>query len=245
MFQLFHQPQSIFSVIKNSLRLYKTVFSRFFWFSALYAIIFLLPNFSFHGASIYLSQSAAEIAQVSVGFVVTLLGLWFFGVMIHGIYQIMMNTAVSFKNSCGVVLKKYFIYLLAGIIYTIITVIGIVFLLLPGIFLHFLLMFFIIFILIENQGIFSSLKKSAKLVWGHWWRTFITLLISIVIFCIISIVFEMVFTIPVAFLYRINPHEITWLTYAILWILLTLFLPWVFSVYVLLYHDLKLRQAIN
>lgn len=235
MFDLPTRPLPIIMVLKSSLKLYRIIFLRTLFFSALYGFLLLIPNFVLHWQGVIVESLHHSTVNVIIGFV----ELWVVSVLIHAGYQSMVSSNKSIGNSCFVATKKYGISLITSILYAIMSMIGFLVLLLPGIFVQVLFVFYLLLILVKNDGIISSLKHSAKLVWGCWWRVFFTILIPLIVLVIVAGILEKLFHFPVAFLYRRMLQEVNWRTYVVLWVLLTIFIPWVISVGLCLYQDLK------
>lgn len=75
--------------------------------------------------------------------------------------------------------------LVAGFIYIILVMVGLVALIIPGIILAIMFSLNVPAIMIENTGPFGGLSRSRKLVGGRWLKTFTLLLIIVVIFGLI------------------------------------------------------------
>ncbi len=85
--------------------------------------------------------------------------------------------------------RKIFTYFIANIIYTILISIGLLFLLLPGIYLAIRLQFFIMFIVEEDAGIIESLKRSWEITKGQGLPLFMLFLAMLAILLIGLIIF--------------------------------------------------------
>jgi hypothetical protein len=72
--------------------------------------------------------------------------------------------------------------LVAGLIYAILVGVGLVALIIPGIILAIMFSLNTPAIMIENAGALGSLSRSRKLVGGRWLKTFMLLLIIVLIF---------------------------------------------------------------
>jgi hypothetical protein len=69
----------------------------------------------------------------------------------------------------------------------VVVTVGMVLLIIPGIFLSLSLYFFSYFIALENQSAFSSIKASYRLVAGSWWRTALVYLLPVIVITGVSI----------------------------------------------------------
>jgi len=131
-----------------------------------------------------------------------------------------------------------------GIIIT--GIIGGILFLICAVFLHVAFLFYIPLILFDRAGPLDVIGKSISFVWGHWWRTFAVALATFLLAAIIFAPFYILllhhfmpyfhdpnFTAPYMF-------NIWW---AVLNIVVSLLLvPWLSSVVLVLYNDLKLRK---
>ncbi len=68
--------------------------------------------------------------------------------------------------------KKIFKIFFAGILISLIVVLGFLFFYIPGIYLAIAMSFFSIVIVYEDANIGESISRSFKIIKGHWWETF-------------------------------------------------------------------------
>ncbi len=242
MFNLSTRPQSFQGILLDSLRLYKLTYVRLLFFSAIYTVMIILPNLVLYltahvkGTPYHVFYHST--AEIVAGFI----NFWFLSVIVHAMYQMMTKSTISVKEACRVATRKYFVYLSTGIVFAILSIIGFVLLVFPGIFIQVLMGFFIYFILFENEGIVKSLKHSAQYVWGSWWRTFAIMLVPVFVMVIFIEIINHSLSFPVGFLYDNAVEATSAYSQLIIWILLMIVVPWFISVMTCLYHDLKLRN---
>ena len=97
--------------------------------------------------------------------------------------------------------------------------------------------FYLPIIVIEHEGILPSLKKSIRLVWKNWWRTFtvqITPWIAYVI-CLFLLKYA---------IESLIPRNLTLSVFMCSEIILfAFFIPWIASLLMIQLHDLELRKA--
>ena len=79
----------------------------------------------------------------------------------------------SWKRIIQVSIYKFIPVSAATLVVTLITVAGFILLFIPGIYLLFRLFFYFYAILIDNESIIGSLKKSWAITKGNWWRIFL------------------------------------------------------------------------
>jgi hypothetical protein len=242
-------------VISSSWRLYKAVFKKLLPFSILYAILLgissALPTHfnkliaqQQNGAT-QLNTAAIDLSSWPVlsNLLISLIIFYLMAVVIHQTKQVMYKEPRSYQQSTYIALRKYLIYLVNFIFFAIILAIGYTLLLIPGIYLNILLTFCLVNIVVDNGGIFSAFKHSAQLVWGKWWRTlavfFVATAIAIFFIAIFATIFSLIF-------FLIFPHPAKFMINAILSSIAALFtLPWLTSVMLTQYEDLKLRRKIK
>lgn len=241
MYTLPSQRKPVGAVLLDSLKLYKSVFLKLLPFSILYAIFLNVSNlvFIFRNHHITLPQYLSSI------FVINLINLWLFMVLLFLGYQEMTGLKKDYSRACLIALRKYPVALITSPIYLFLISIGIVLFFLPGIFIAFLLGLYLTAIVIDNMDVIESLQYSAKLTWHHWWRTFIILIIPLLLSMLASITIEVLFETPTMFLHKLAPQTLALDTFIVAIILTIVFLPWFVTTTLCLYHDLKLRRQAN
>jgi hypothetical protein len=176
----------------------------------------------------YYAQNTMAQVDLVLGFVLGFLTLYFSAVLMHKMYY----QVKDFKFSFVAAGKKYFKILIASIIYYIMLVIGGL-LVLPGIFLAFLFAFYLPAILFDDSGIIGSIVESARIVWGNWWRTTLVILLPVLLsFILIQMIASM-------FMAYISLYLIT------IMILNVFFIPYLMSVILVQFYDLKVRRALK
>jgi hypothetical protein len=104
--------------------------------------------------------------------VVILLSIYFDSVIIRLSY-----TKASLIDALTYTAGRYPYILASSLIYGLIMVLGAIALLIPGMYLAVRLYYFMYAIIIDEEGIVSSLKKSWEIARGNWWRTFAIMLL--------------------------------------------------------------------
>jgi hypothetical protein len=111
-----------------------------------------------------------------------------------------------------------------------------------NIFIFVLLMFYLPLILTENKHIFAALGKSAVLVWGNWWRTFITQLTPWLIYLLTLLFVRNILHVNIH-IYFFQIEHLTFASTCIHILILTLFLPWFAATMLVQLQDLEIRRA--
>ncbi len=116
----------------------------------------------------------------------TLISIFLTSVIIRLVYDAVSEKASLFE-SAKIAVLKYPTLLISGIIYFFIVGFGTLALIIPGIFLFVKFLYYQYAILLDNEGIINSLKKSWKITNGNWWSTFLIALFFFAIFFISAI----------------------------------------------------------
>ncbi len=122
----------------------------------------------------------------------TLISIFLTSVIIRLVYDAIGGKASLFE-SAKIAVLKYPTLLISGIIYFFIVGFGTLALIIPGIFLFVKFLYYQYAILLDNEGIINSLKKSWKITDGNWFSTFLIMLFFFAIFfisAILSLIFE-------------------------------------------------------
>lgn len=94
------------------------------------------------------------------------------GVILHRTYVIGKEQKTSTGDSFAFVWKRSFTLISCLLLVFLSCMLGVLALIVPGIFLFILFTMVQPLILFDERGCFAALKHSCKLVWGNWWRTF-------------------------------------------------------------------------
>ena len=242
MFTLPKQPQSIGEVLDSGFRLFATGFSKTIGLSVVANIIAYLPLFvlTLHMASGLQAPAdpTAIMAPFGIGILVAgLVSMVFYLAIIHVFGALAREEPVSIGASLTVGLKRLIPVFIALILYMIAVSLGMVLLIIPGLILMLTLMFFAVGMVLEKEGIFSSLSRSHRLVWGNWWRTATVLTVPVIIVMVVFIGVSLV----LAFLTQLIPApEITNLVVQMVLNAVTQLL--FYAIFVVQYQDLILRK---
>lgn len=140
-----------------------------------------IPIPSFTSDSILGVVDLVELMNWSIFFILVAVITGLVNVFLSGMIVRMTYDATRRRLDIGkaanAVLKRYIPLLIASIVFGIIVMLGFVALIIPGIFLSIKLVFFSYAILIDNEDIVGSLKKSWRMVKGKWWNVFALMLI--------------------------------------------------------------------
>ncbi len=116
-------------------------------------------------------------------------------------YMKLYNDGVAKESSVGEVLRlalsKYGGLLILGFLISLVTIVGMFFFFLPGIYLAVTLSLAYPIFMFENVGVGTAFSKSFSLIRDKWWSTFGLLFVSY----LIAYVVQVVFSVPFIFVY--------------------------------------------
>jgi len=238
-------PQSIGRVLDAGTRLYLASFRRVVALAIISQFVIFVPQ-------MFLSGASREAAMTD--------SLWIMGVVLVAVLaSIGPNLAVLLRcwriahgedMAAADALRKGFRktprVLLAAFLYTLVVMVGMVLLIIPGIYLAGAMVLFVVPMLFEDCGARASLSRSRELMRGHWWRGATVLAVPLVLVTVVLIVVQVLplFIFGADFTsgdFKPSPL-VEFLSGAIGTLLYGLLLPWNSSVMLVLYNDLRLRR---
>jgi len=258
-------PTNYFGLIKASLQLYRASFDRTIILSFLFTLFIFIPNILaiITGTPLFIftSFTVQQLWFLMVQLIGTALYvaiLWRMHCVLRGIHELMTD---DLKMGVEKVL-----YIIASIVVATLILFG-VFLLVIGIhhwlqynqfnlmshpillsvlfiwlgiivlYICSLFIFFAPLIVTENYGVFTSLKRSASLVWNHWGRVITTQITPWVVYVLIMTLFRYLFKLDIL-MYGIYAIGFTFVHILVV----TLLLPWLAALSLMQLKDLELRN---
>ena len=146
-------------------------------------------------------------------------------------YNLATDPNYSLQRSIRFVLSKYLIIFSCVLVVYIATVTGLFLFIIPGIFIGILFIFSLLFVLFEDSGWLSAIKRSCKLVWGNWWRTFAVIIAPALLLVVIQNVISLI----------IGIHYI-WINILVISLVMSALKPYFDAVLLVQFNDLKLRE---
>lgn len=122
----------------------------------------------------------AVLSFLLLSILISLINLFLTSIIIRMVYDATQGEA-SLSKGVKIAVKKYPYLLISSILCILISFVGLIALVIPGIFLSIKLLYFDRAILIDNEGITNSLKKSWRITKGDWWTTFALSMFFIII----------------------------------------------------------------
>jgi hypothetical protein len=199
------------------------------------------------GASIGVSLgfNAADPVGSLVGLISAILTMWAMSALYLKQRAVGMGEPLGIGAALKVALKRLGPLFVASILFVLAVALGLVLLVVPGLILMVSLMMYMALLLFENKGVLASLTESHKLVWGNWWRSSAILAVALILLIVIFVAVVVLATIAAPLL-GVAVED------AALFLMVTelvfnagfnvLLMPFITSVMIALYWDLKLRK---
>src|SRR5690625_191989 len=229
------QPMSVRELFKNAMRKGTEIFSlsligNFVIIALFSTIVFILYD--------YLESIEVNNTQLNTLGIIN--NMLFISLTSVNVFYLLVNKEdQSFmekvKSSLLKTLKMMPTLLATTIVFSIFVTLGFTLLLIPGLILFTYLGIYAQTIAFENQGIIASLLRSRDLVKGSFWKVF-GVLVSLFILTTLTIL------IIAILIGTIIPANYLWLEVLIYCISYSLMMPFIGSIYTLLYFDLRARQ---
>ena len=240
MFTLKTEPQNSQQILEQGFSLYKRSFGSALPYSFIAALLMIAP---YSLSALYsLSNSQTEHHQVALWImgIAWLGGFTILSGLIFRLYCICYNVPSHFVGSVTHALFKLIPLLLLLALYCIIVLSGTMLLIIPGLIFTISLMFSFILVITDNQNVFQTLTLSHRLVWGQWWH--VTSVICVPL--LLNITFTLTVLLSAILLFtKINAKtpDIIMTATVLNIVIQTIFIPLIFSVVLVLLHDLRRR----
>ncbi len=187
-YQSLTEPSSIGRVLDSGFRLFAASLKPVLLLIIVTAIINVIMQYAMFQTMAPVQQytTQEEIAQQMTGIMPQLVGIsiviWLVSIILYNailscVGEVSKGGNGELYDSLIVGIRKAFPVFIAAILYSLAISIGFVLLVIPGLILMVTLLFFQVLIVVDNEGIIASLKKSHALVWGNYWRTTAVILV--------------------------------------------------------------------
>lgn len=159
--------------------------------------------------------------------------------VIHQLGVFLEGNPVSLKDSINLAVRKWSLMFFTMLIAFCLVIIGFL-LFLPGIYLFFILFLITPVVVFENIGLLKAVKRSLSLLWGNWWRTFCVFLLTFLVTTVLMLLMKGFRS--VLLMLQISDHVAS-ISQVALQLILTPFVSiFFYSVIIVLWHDLKVRE---
>jgi len=173
---------------------------------ALLSLIFLGSMIPFAGGmadgNVSSGQAMTAAGAAISGIFIVLIISSILGLVAHGMTVAMADEAVrnersSLKYGFERVKERLVQILIAAVLVGLIVSVGFMLLVIPGIVVAFLLMFTFMALMIDNESAIGSIKRSVKLVTGHFGAVFVLFLVLIAMSVLVGIIDSVLGLIPI------------------------------------------------
>ncbi len=165
---------SILETLRYSLTLWKKAFPATIIMALFVACINVLPH-TLHpkgaGALVYHLPSETQWNLWLYIILQFIFSVIFYGAMYHQIMAVKGGKDISVTASILRSFKKSPKLILGSLLFSLILILGLALLMLPGLFIMVALYFFIPFIMLDEGGIWVNFTLSYRMVVPHWWRS--------------------------------------------------------------------------
>lgn len=257
-YQALTEPSSIGRVLDSGFRLFVASLKPVLLLLVVTAVINIIMQYAMFKTMLPLQQFATEeeIAQHMVAMMPQILGtsviMWLVSIILYNAILSRVG-AVAYGGNGDLYdalmtgIRKAIPVFVAAVLYMLAISVGFVLLVIPGLILMVTLLFFQVLIVVDDEGIIASLKRSHKLVWGNYWRTTAVILVPFfIVYALIMVVaiiagFFGAFTAPEAM--HGQMHMTFGLVDVIIAAVSVLMVPLLDAVFIAQVNDLKLRKS--
>jgi hypothetical protein len=244
-------PLPIGGVVDDAIKLYRESFARC-WPIALVGSLIMgtfgiflaiyVRNAGIGLTGMALLQIYGQPPVLALYLLQSVLSLAFYGALIASLNAVALgDTPLSFGEAIAIGFTRLGRAVVSGIVWWAIIVIGLILLLVPGIYFLGALCLWPVALYAEDAGAMQALQYSHDLIKGHWWRSSTILTIAV----IIILVFSMVVGLVAGVLAAISRHDVTTaqLVIQVVSMAANVFvLPMIPAVLLVMYRDLQLRR---
>jgi hypothetical protein len=186
MFRFSTAPQSLGEVLSDSLKLYRNSLLGVLPLSVLIIFIGSLPSIMqlISGQPVAAPadmQQFMRLPNLLITVVEILITPVLMAILIHGMRGLALGEGHSWSQSLQVVMGKLPAIFCAFILSSLLIVGGFMLFVFPGVFMSMMFMFCVPLVVLDNVGGIIALERSWTLVWGHWWATFVLMLVPMLI----------------------------------------------------------------
>lgn len=257
-YQALTQPSSIGRVLDSGFRLFVASLRPVMLLLVVTAVINVIMQYAMYQTMLPVQPFATEeeMAQHMAAMMPQILGssliMWLVSLILYNAILFRIGAVASGNNGdlydaliTGI--RKVIPVFIAAILYTLAITAGFILLVIPGLILMVTLLFFQVLIVIDDEGIIASLKRSHQLVWGSYWRT--TAVILIPFFIIYALIIVVAFIAGFFGLFGAGEvmHGQMQTTFGIFDIIMAgvsvLMVPLLDAIFIAQVNDLKLRKT--
>lgn len=251
MLQFATQAMTKKEIWKTSFQLCLANFVRLYLFLFVIQMLFQATHLAKHHVyytnSVVLSptvQTMPSGKMVSYEIVLVLIFVFVFSLVFHQMGSMLKGAQVKLMDSILWVLKHY-IYLLGLVcLMFILSILGFICFVWPGLFLAVALYSFYPYVIVEEKRWIPAFKMALKITWGKWWRAFITVMLPVLGFLIANILIVLLITFFLS-IFGV-PKSVILSIAVVIEVFITAFMTlWILAIQLVLWNDLKIRYEEN
>lgn len=251
MYELPSAPQSVGGILDDGFKLFRASWRPLLPLAVVASVISSVPQFLFAGLAEIKPGEAPPGLALGAGaaitfLVVIVLSVVAYSVMLAGVDRAARGSATSLRDALGVGIRRAPAVIRTGILVGLAVVVGLVLLVIPGIYLMVALYPVLLLPIAEQLGARQSFRRAMELVKGSWWRTAGVLsVVSLLIIALGGIIGVVAGLAMAPFIESANPQSATGsliLLQLIVAILMAPILPLAYCIMYAVYTDLRLRR---
>ena len=235
MFGFANTSQSIGEVLADGFKLYRLTVLKVFPLAGLSLLIGAIPTLSGLNVEAIQVGNAPNVAALIVPvltLVLTLLAALAVSVaLIQSMYALAWGRNDRWMDRLRVMMRRFGSIIGVFIFSSALMVIGFTAFFFPGVFVSVLLLFCMPLVVLDNCGWVGAIKKSCQLVWGHWWNTFLVMVVPMLLsFFLMTLITAIA---------KKNELLLTVMNVVVM----SFFMPFFYAVLLVQFNNLKLKQA--
>jgi hypothetical protein len=257
-YQALTQPSSIGRVLDSGIRLFVASLKPVLLLLVVTALVNILMQYAMFQTMLPVQQLATEEAMarhmaaimpqlLGISVIMWLISIILYNAILSRIGAVAKGESSDLYDSMITGIRKVAPVFVAAILYFLATSVGLVLLVIPGLILMITLLFFQVLIVVDDEGIIASLKRSHNLVWGNYWRTTAVILIPFFIIyaliIVVAIVAGMLGAMTAAEAMPGHMHTTFGLMDVVIAGLSVLMVPFIDAIFIAQVNDLKLRKS--
>ena len=249
MYQLATAPRGIGQVLDSVFKLTRIAWVRMLPYAIFAAILGAAPIVYLMQTGIF-ADPARLVAEGIPGSywilvaVVSLASMLLYGAGVARIESIAQGDDIGLGRSFGVAVPKMGTLLLSAILFGLAVGVGLILLIVPGLFLLGSLFLFVPAIMLDGKGPVEGLNYSHKLVWGNWWRVATTFTIAVIIIYVVYLIGAIVVGMVLGFAsVAVDPAAGLIANLIVTVVASLLVTAFFYALYVEIYRDVKMRKT--
>ncbi len=245
MYQPLKEPASLSHVLDNGFRLFGAAFTRIWALALLGALVPFLLFFpiGFFGASFGNQLGPAlAILIIPMAILAVAISIGCMGAIIARLDAIAQGQELGFGAALKLGVRRSPILFASLLLYMLAISLGMLLLIIPGLYLMISLMLCTYLIMVEKSGPIEALKRSYRLVQGNWWRTMAALMVPTVLMMTVMGLAQML-VVMVSIPFGEEAVAMTMLiSQGVNIIVQVIATPLIYAMVLALYYDLRLRK---